>query len=142
MSDKKYRQHGYQDRDPRSESKPQQSSRPSGDMAYGPRAIQMAPTHTISRCAQCGVVLPATVDPNGKCPQCGAALHACKQCMHFDPGSRFECGLNVPGYSKKDLHNDCPKFTLSTRVERETSSGAGANRVEDARRAFDNLFKK
>jgi hypothetical protein len=62
--------------------------------------------------------------------------------MHFDPGSRFECGLNVPGYSKKDLHNDCPKFTLSTRVERETSSGAGANRVEDARRAFDNLFKK
>jgi len=86
VSDKKYRQHGYQDRDQRSESKPQQSSRPSGDMAYGPRAIQMAPTHTISRCAQCGVVLPATVDPNGKCPQCGAALHACKQCMHFDPG--------------------------------------------------------
>jgi hypothetical protein len=60
--------------------------------------------------------------------------------MHFDPGSRFECQLNVPGYSKKDLHNDCPQFILSTRVERETSSGG--NSVEDARRAFDNLFKK
>jgi hypothetical protein len=39
-----------------------------------------------------------------------------------------------------DLHNDCPKFALSERVERETT--AGANSVEDARRAFDNLFKK
>jgi len=140
LSDRKYRQHGYQDRDPRSESKSQQSPRPSGDMTYGPRAIQMAPTRTISRCAQCGVVLPATVDPNGKCPKCGAALHACKQCMQFDPGSRFECRLNVPGYPKKDLHNDCAKFALSERVERETT--AGANSVEDARRAFDNLFKK
>lgn len=46
----------------------------------------------------------------------------------------------VSGYSKKGLHNECPKFTLSERVERETSSGA--NSVEDARRAFDNLFKK
>lgn len=44
------------------------------------------------------------------------------------------------GYSKKDLNNDCSKFTLSERVERETSSGG--NPVEDARRAFDNLFKK
>ena len=140
MSDRKYRQHGYQDRDPRSESKPQQSPRPSGDMTYGPRAIQMAPTRSVSRCAQCGAVLPATVDSNGKCPKCAAALHACKQCMQFDSGSRFECRLNVPGYSKKDLHNDCPKFTLSERVERETS--AGSNSVEDARRAFDNLFKK
>jgi predicted RNA-binding Zn-ribbon protein involved in translation (DUF1610 family) len=140
LSDRKYRQHGYQDRDQRSEGKSQQSPRPNGDMSYGPRAIQMAPVRSLSRCALCGVVLPATVDPNGKCPKCGAALHACKQCAQFDPGSRFECQLNVPGYSKKDLHNDCPKFTLSTRVERETTSGG--NSVNDARRAFDNLFKK
>ena len=100
----------------------------------------MAPTHTVSRCAQCGVLLPAEVDLNGKCPQCAAALHACKQCLHFDPGSRFECRLNVPGYSKKDQQNDCPKFCLSARVERATSGGT--NPVEDARRAFDNLFKK
>jgi predicted RNA-binding Zn-ribbon protein involved in translation (DUF1610 family) len=140
VSDRKYRQHGYQDRDPRSENKPQQSPHPSKDMTYGPRAIQMAPTRTISRCALCGVLLPAAVDPNGKCPQCGAALHACKQCAHFDPGSRFECKLNVPGYSKKDIENDCPKFTLSARVERETSSSA--SRADDPRRAFENLFKK
>ena len=148
MSDRKYRQPGYQDRDRRNESEPQKSPRPKADMTYGPRAIQMAPTRTISRCAQFGVVLPTEVDLNGKCPQCGAALHACKQCAQFDPGSRFECRLCVPGYSKKDLHNDCPKFTLNTRVERETSastsasSGGSGNSNLDARRAFENLFKK
>jgi len=47
----------YQERNPRSEIKPQQSPRPGGDMTYGPRAIQMAPTRTLSRCAQCGVML-------------------------------------------------------------------------------------
>jgi predicted RNA-binding Zn-ribbon protein involved in translation (DUF1610 family) len=139
VSDRKYRTPGYQDRkDEKSESKP--SPRPSKDNTFGPRAIQMAPVHTISRCAQCGVVLPAMVDPAGKCPKCGAALHACKQCTNFDPGSRFECRLLIPGYPKKDQPNDCASFSLRTRVERETS--AGATRVEDARRAFENLFKK
>lgn len=143
MSDRKYRQPGYQDRDRRNESEPQKPQSQKGDMTYGPRAIQMAPTRTVSRCAQCGVVLPPAVDVNGKCPQCGAALHACRQCVNFDPGSRFECRLYVPGYSKKDAHNDCPKFALNTRVERETSTGsAGSNPTQDARRAFENLFKK
>jgi len=49
--------------------------------------------------------------------------------------------LNVPAIQEGPAH-DCPEFTLSARFERETTSGAGANRVEDARRAFDNLFKK
>lgn len=139
MSDRKYRTPGYQDRkeEPR---RSQGEARPSPDMTYGPRAIQMAPTHTVSRCAQCGVVLAATVDINGKCPQCAAALHACKQCVNFDPGSRFECRLTLSGFSKKDLANDCQSFALRTRVEKETS--VASNRVDDARRAFENLFKK
>jgi hypothetical protein len=152
VSDRKYRQPGYQDRERQNGKEPQQKSgpRPKGDMTYGPRAIQMAPTRTISRCAHCGVVLPAGVDVNGKCPQCNAALHACKQCAQFVPGRRFECRLAVPGYAKKDLHNDCAKFTLNTRVERQTSTGSSASSTStsasnpnlDARRAFENLFKK
>ncbi len=140
MSDRQYRQPGYQDRDRQNESKPQKSNRPKGEMTFGPRAIEMAPTYAVSRCAHCGVLLPAGIDPSGKCPKCAAALHACKQCVHFDPGSRFECRLCVPGYSKKDVHNDCPKFVLTTRVERQTS--AGTKPAQDARSAFENLFKK
>jgi hypothetical protein len=139
LSDRKYRTPGYQDQkeEPR---KGKSGDRPRPDTTFGPRAIQMAPTHTVSRCAQCGVVLPATVDPSGKCPQCGAALHACKQCVNFDPGSRFECRLTLPGFPKKDIANDCQSFALRTRVEKETS--VASSRVDDARRAFENLFKK
>ncbi|MFB3814061.1 MAG: hypothetical protein ACE14L_08105 [Terriglobales bacterium] len=142
MSDRKYRQPGYQDRDQERIAQGGGKPKPkSSDMTFGPRAIQMAPTHTVSRCAQCGVVLSAFVDPAGNCPQCGAALHSCKQCTHFDPGSRFECRQPVPErVAKKDAANTCTFFTLSTRVERQTS--ASAARVQDARQAFENLFKK
>jgi hypothetical protein len=143
MSDQKYRQHGYKDSDrdaARNDSKPKAKPQ---DMTFGPRTIQMAPTQTISRCAQCGVVLGSVVDPNGSCPKCGAALHACKQCAHFDPGSHFECRQPVPvRVAKKDALNQCTLFSLSTRFERQTSTGAVAARGDDARRAFENLFKK
>ena len=125
------------DRD-RHDSKPKA---PPKEMTFGPRSIQMAPTRTVSRCAQCGVVLNSLVDPAGECPQCHAPLHACKQCSNFDPGSRFECRQPVTErVAKKDARNSCALFALSARVERETSVGAA--RVDDARRAFDNLFKK
>jgi hypothetical protein len=140
LSDRKYRTPGYQDHGDERTNGSRPSPKPNKDMTYGPRAIQMAPTRTVSRCAQCGVVLPPTVDVMGKCPQCSAALHSCKQCTNFDPGSRFECRLTLPGFSKKDIHNDCTSFSLRSAVERETS--VAATRVEDARRAFDNLFKK
>ena len=139
MSDRKYRQPGYMDRgESRSENKPKPKP---AETTFGPRSIQMAPTRTVSRCAQCGVVLNAFVDSNGKCSQCGAALHACKQCTYFDPGSRFECRQPVAErVVKKDAQNQCTFFSLSARLERETS--AAAVRTDDARRAFENLFKK
>jgi hypothetical protein len=42
--------------------------------------------------------------------------------------------------SDKGARNACTFFLLHVTVERETSSGS--SRPEDARRAFDNLFKK
>jgi predicted RNA-binding Zn-ribbon protein involved in translation (DUF1610 family) len=165
LSDRKYRQHGYQDR----EEKPKNGngasgapSKPRGE-TYGPRQMNMAPTHTVSRCTQCGFVLIAGAQ--GKCPQCGFDLHSCKQCAHFDPGSRFECRQPITArIARKDELNVCTFYALSERVERETSSsqaprpappssnasagtgssngGGGNSRLDDARRAFDALFKK
>lgn len=148
MSDRKYRQPGYQDHGEQRD-KPQSGStskpRPR-DNTFGPRPLQMPGTRTISRCAQCGVVLPALGEPT-HCPQCKAPLHTCKQCANFDPASRFECRRAVPErIAKKDALNNCAFYTISVRVERETTTGvsspAGSGRVEDARRAFENLFKK
>ncbi len=101
----------------------------------------MPPTRTVSRCVDCGTPLPPLTDPLGQCPKCRSELHSCRQCAHFDPGHRFECTQPVPErISAKGARNACTVFSLHATVERETSSGSA--RPDDARRAFDNLFKK
>ena len=143
MSDQKYRQHGYmnQGRDKPTSRAPGQTPRLKKDETFGPRAIQMPGTRTVSRCAQCGTVLITLTEPVGQCPKCGFELHSCKQCTHFDPASRFECRQTVlERVSRKDTRNQCTLFAVRTTVEKETSS-AGM-RADDARKAFENLFKK
>ncbi len=137
--DRKYRQHGYQDGGKKEDSR-SQAPRPKTE-SFGPRALNMPGTRSVSRCSQCGTVLPATVDFSGNCPKCGTALHSCKQCSHFDPSARFECRQNIPApIARKDASNDCQWFAGKMTVERETSSGGA--RADDARQAFENLFKK
>jgi hypothetical protein len=83
--------------------------------------------------------LPA---PDATCPACGAALRVCRQCAHFEPGRRFECAQPIPArIADKAARNDCPHFSLRVGVERDVSP-PGVTRPEDARRAFDNLFKR
>ncbi len=147
MSDRKYRQHGYQDSG--SERQKPSSDRPgdrSGDKparkdTFGPRPVQMPATQNVSRCAQCGTVLTMVSEPLGQCPKCGFELHSCKQCANFDPSRRFECMQPVPErIAKKDARNECTFYSISVRVEKQTSTGP-ASRPDDARRAFDRLFK-
>jgi hypothetical protein len=101
----------------------------------------MPGTRAVSRCAQCGTVLQA-IPPTGLCPKCGFELHSCKQCMYFDPGSRFECMQPIKErIAKKDVRNDCTFFEIRVTREKETSTPASL-RPNDARQAFENLFKK
>jgi len=123
------------------EKREKREAPPRAGAGLGPRAPVLPGTRRVSRCAQCGTLLPTTVGPIGQCPQCAAELHACKQCAHFDPASRFECSQSITErLAQKDAHNDCQYFELRTTVEREVSPGGV--RPEDARRAFENLFKK
>ena len=141
MSDRKYRQPGYMDndRDRQQKSGPREQ-RPSRDMTFGPRPIQMAGTREVSRCSQCGTVLIGLGEDPGRC-KCGFELHSCKQCTHFDPGSRFECRQPITErIARKDTRNDCKLYSIRVTVEKETSTAAV--RAEDARKAFENLFKK
>ena len=118
-----------------------QTPRPRKDDTFGPRALNMPGSRTVSRCAQCGTVLTMITDPVGQCPKCAFELHSCKQCNHFDPASRFECRQSIPErIARKDARNECMSYMIRTTVERETSSGG--MRVDDARQAFENLFKK
>jgi len=137
----KYRQHGYQDRDrestPRKESpqKPASVPPPRHDYSMGPKPVNMPGTRAVSRCAQCGTVLQE-IPPTGLCPKCGFELHSCKQCMFFD------CMQPVKErVAKKDARNDCTFYEIRVTREKETSTPA-SQRPNDARQAFENLFKK
>jgi hypothetical protein len=152
----KYRQHGYQDRDRQDRERQEKPRKEPGeqtgqktgpvpparrDYSMGPKPVNMPGTRAVSRCAQCGTVLQA-IPPTGLCPKCGFELHSCKQCMYFDPGSRFECMQPVKErVAKKDARNDCTFFEIRVTREKETSTPANL-RPNDARQAFENLFKK
>jgi len=149
----KYRQPGYQDsdrgdREPRrQETRKAPPERKSGpprwDHALGPRPVNLPGTRSVSRCAQCGTVLQGAANSGeGQCPKCGFELHSCKQCTYFDPGSRFECMQPVKErIAKKDARNDCALFEIRVTREKETSTPASL-KPNDARAAFENLFKK
>jgi hypothetical protein len=133
--DRKYRQQGY--RGGGGGGKPERRDEP-------PRpggTFGILKSRATSRCAECGTVLPITADSLTQCPQCRAALHACRQCAHFDSARRFECAQPISErVADKRAANDCTLFALMVTVERDTSGGTV--RPEDARRTFGNLFKK
>ena len=141
MSDRKYRQPGYQDNgDDRDKQHRPIAQRPNRDNTYGPRPLNMPGTRTVSRCTQCGVIINLAGTVASNCT-CGFSLHSCKQCAHFDPASRFECRQTIlERIPKKDVENTCTKYAIKTAVERETSTAT--SRAQDARQAFENLFKK
>lgn len=141
MSDRKYRQRGYQDTREDSQKR-QPSDKPIKKETFGPRPLQMPGTRTVSRCSQCGSLLQTLTEPVGQCPKCSFDLHSCKQCTYFDPSSRFECTQSIPErITRKDQRNECTFYSMRVMVEKETSTPA-ALRPNDARQAFENLFKK
>jgi hypothetical protein len=147
MSDRKYKQRGYQDepREPKRDrpgEKPVPKDRTPGrplQDAAGPRTPNLMASHEVFRCARCGNRLALPVALDSRCPRCGVDLHACIQCVSFDTSARFECTQNAltARVSPKDARNDCAFFAPRTTVERQT----GTQGPTTARQAFDDLFK-
>lgn len=145
MSDRpKYRQRGYQDSNDRGETRsrgPQEGPPPKKD---GPRGRGLgAPTESVFRCAACGEKRLDTEIPfDATCAKCGADLHACANCIHFDTSVRWECRRHeeIPArVGKKRDRNECtffdPKLAQEFGQDRDNPSPG------DARSAFDALFK-
>ncbi len=137
MSDRKYRQRGYQD-DNRREPAPKRPVQPAERVPREMRAPNMPGFREVARCTRCGNLLTGAVAHDSRCNRCGVDLHSCVQCVSFDAASRFECMQPVPArVSPKDSRNACTFFASRVTVERETRS----SRPPDARKAFDDLFK-
>ena len=98
MSDRKYRQRGYQDeprgpREPKRDSPPQEPRAPGRPLqdASGPRTPNLMGSHEVFRCARCGNRLPTPVEIAARCSRCGVDVHSCVNCVSFDTSARFEC---------------------------------------------------
>jgi hypothetical protein len=145
MSDRKYRQHGYQD-DDRGRDRREPVRRPVSEprdprIPRDPRVPNMPGFRQIFRCARCGHPEGLEVGSASRCGQCGVDLHACVHCASFDSGARFECREPVPArVAPKDVRNVCDRFAPRVSVERETRSTPAAS-GSNARKAFDDLFK-
>ena len=162
--DRKYKQNGYQDtgsngghRSGNDDRPRQQGPRPPLDIT-GPRLPRLVQNVVASRCYSCATALPAGTDFKGACPKCAAALHCCKQCAHFEPSTRFQCLKPIPErIPSKDKVNECESFKPRVTVARDATQATAApppsssrpsssfdqqRRPNDARAAFDSLFKK
>jgi hypothetical protein len=96
----------------------------------------------VVRCVRCGneLTVASAQSPTAQCSRCGSDLHTCGQCVHFDPGSRFECMQPIAArVAPKDARNTCALFEARTTLERETRSATSG--PTSAKKAFDDLFK-
>jgi hypothetical protein len=151
MSDRKYRQRGYQDDDRPKRSGPSVvPKRPiepyDPRMPRDPRVPNMPGFREVVRCARCGSLESVAIGPESACKKCGTALHSCAQCISFDPGAVFECRQKIPArITPKDAKNSCTLFGARVQVERETGSTPATSSTSSsnsgAKKAFDDLFK-
>lgn len=158
--DRKYRQQGYMDSPAgeRGSGRPR-APRPRQPLdVTGPRLPRLVQSVAASRCFNCASTLPEGIDFAGVCPKCGAELHCCKQCAYFEPSTRFQCRKSIPErIAVKDKANECESFSARVTVARDVRppvaevlvsrddrprSTAGPRNADDARAAFDSLFKK
>ena len=163
MSERKYRQRGYQDDNtPRGPKGPAAPRPPKADRApgrqlqdaAGPKTPNLMAAREVCRCARCGNLLSLPLAADSRCAKCGVDLHSCVQCVSFDTSARWECTQSdqlSARVAPKDARNDCVLFAPRTTVERQTgtptgnsgggSGSSGGGTTNSARQAFDDLFK-
>ncbi len=151
MSERKYRQHGYQDSDRDRARQPERERRPAPTpgapaatrrlSSEGARNPNLMGFHEVVKCARCGSKVEPDVLSLSTCATCGQALHACVQCAHFDTSATFECTQKIAArIAPKDAANSCTLFGVRASWERETSSSAAPSTESSAKKAFDDLF--
>jgi hypothetical protein len=97
----------------------------------------------VFRCKHCGerVLDLDSIGFEATCRKCGGDLHACAQCAHFDTAARFECAQPIPErIASKQTRNRCASYAPAKAFDL-TGTRATAT-PDDARAAFDRLFKK
>ena len=91
-------------------------------------------------CFQCGTEMTFGSLPGRRdeCPKCGADVHACRNCAHYDRSAYNECREpQADRVQEKDRANFCDHFT-----PRAPGGGPALDPAKDLRAAAEALFKK
>lgn len=142
MNDRKYRHRGYMDQE--GEVRSGRGATPRAPRPEGPRGrgVDQAKA-VVFACRACGEKRRdfEEIGFDSVCGKCGAPLHACAQCAHFDTSARWECTQPIPErIAAKKLRNTCGFYTPARSFDL-TGTRAEPS-ADDARTAFDRLFKK
>ena len=153
--DRKYKHRGYQDsggysnhssssggsrpQTPRPDPPPQRmEGAPRGRTAggFGPEAF---------KCNSCGHQRIGLEQPTSDetCMKCNADLHTCGNCRAFDATTTWECRENIPArIASKHARNECTFFQPKVVRDLVADKARQGQTPDDARKAFDALFKK
>jgi hypothetical protein len=72
------------------------------------------------------------------CPHCDADVHSCLNCHNYDPSAHNRCREpQAEWVSDREKANFCDLF-----IPNRIAAGVVVNRDDEARRSFENLFKK
>ncbi|HJQ35800.1 MAG TPA: hypothetical protein VKB93_01545 [Thermoanaerobaculia bacterium] len=152
--DRKYKHKGYQDGGGYSYSGGQQNQRPQGPRPDGPKQrLEGAPRGRTAggfgpeafKCNRCGELRHSLGEMtfDEACPKCAADLHTCGNCRFFDTTTLWECRENIPArVSGKHSRNECTFWTPKIVTDLAADKRSMPQSVDDARKAFDALFKK
>jgi len=145
--DRKYRHRGYMDSgssDSGGRSGPRSGPRPPRDESGAPRGRGIDLNKAVVfPCRACGEKRRDLdeIGNDSSCAKCGAPLHACRQCTYFDTAARFQCTQPIPArIPSKTAANDCTFYSPARSFDLTGTRATGT--PDDARSAFDTLFKK
>jgi hypothetical protein len=155
LSDRKYKHRGYQDGGGYGSSGGSSSSqRPSGPPPEPQRQrLEGAPRGRTAggfgpeafKCNACGQLRHSleALTSEEACSKCGADLHTCGNCRFFDTTTLWECRENIPArVTGKHKRNECTFFQPKIVRDLAADKGKMPQTPDDARKAFDALFKK
>ena len=143
MSERKYRQRGYQDHDgdaPRKHFGGPYGPRP--ERPEGPWGRGLGkPTATVFRCAVCGHRQRADIRHATICAKCSTDLHTCTHCTHFDTSVARQCRHPEAALiESKAKRNDCAFFTPK-KAQEFAPEPKDSGPKSKGQAAFDALFK-
>jgi hypothetical protein len=154
LSDRKYKHRGYQDSGGYSSNSGGSSQRtPQTPREFPKQRLEDAPRGRTAggfgpdafKCNKCNQIRHnlGELTHEDVCNGCGADLHTCGNCRFFDTTTLWECRAEIPArVTGKHAKNTCALFQPKIVKDLAADKGTKLQTPDEARKAFDALFKK